>query len=257
MKGYQTIEVKVEEFVGVLTLARPEKRNAFTPLMLSEIQDALLNFNKNKKVRLVLVKAKGPVFCAGMDLKIFQNPELEIHNPTISKAELPLASIMNLLEKPSIAIVEGDVVAGGFLIVLGCNYIFSKKEVSFYLPEVKRGIFPFQVMASLLKYLPENKALDLCISGKKINADDAYNLGIVYHLMEEEDKVLERLIQEIISNSPTAIQMGIKAMKALKNIPEKEHQTYLLEQLQNLKNSQDAKEGAKAFFEKRPPIWEN
>ena len=252
---YNFINTCIEEHIFKLTLSRPEKRNAFTPTMVNEINYAIAEANHNKDVRLVLINAEGPVFCAGMDMKTFENPALDIINPEIQNQNISLASAIGQLNKPSIAIVEGDVIAGGFLIALECTYIFAAKEAKFSLPEVKRGIFPFQVMASLIKYIPQNKVLDLCITAREITASQAKDLGIVYDFLEEDK--LTHLISTIVANAPKAISSGYEALKKMGSLSDKERITYLLQSLEDLKQTKDAKEGMAAFFEKRSPKWLN
>lgn len=252
---YNFIKTSIEQHVYTLTLARSEKRNAFTPTMVNEINHAIAEANLNKDVRLVLINAEGPVFCAGMDMKTFENPALDTLNPAIRNQNISLADAIGQLNKPSIAIIEGDVIAGGFLIILECTYIFARKEAKFSLPEVKRGLFPFQVLASLLKYMPSNKALDLCITAKVISAIDAKHIGIVYDYLEESN--LTSLITSIIENAPKAIYSGFEALKKLSTISENEKMSFLLQSLEELKQTKDAKEGMAAFFEKRNPTWLN
>jgi enoyl-CoA hydratase/carnithine racemase len=252
---YNFIKTSIDQHIFKLTLARPEKRNAFTPTMVNEISHAILEANENKTVRLVLINAEGPVFCAGMDMKTFENHELDVLNPEIQNQNISLATAIGQLNKPSIAIVEGDVIAGGFLIVLECTYIFANKDARFSLPEVKRGIFPFQVLASLLKFIPQNKALDLCITAKSISASEAKDLGIVYEFLEETK--ISELINTIIENAPKAIYSGFEALKKLRELSEIEKIPFLLQSLENLKQTKDAKEGMKAFFEKRVANWLN
>ena len=252
---YNFIKTSIEHHIFKLTLARPEKRNAFTPTMVNEINYAIAQANLNKEVRLVLINAEGPVFCAGMDMKTFENPELDTLNPNIKNENISLANAIGQLNKPSIAIVEGDVIAGGFLIALECTYIFAAKEARFSLPEVKRGIFPFQVMASLIKYIPQNKVLDLCITARDITASQAKDLGIVYDFLEEDK--LTNLISIIVANAPKAISSGYEALKKMGSLSDKERITYLLQSLEDLKQTKDAKEGMAAFFEKRSPKWLN
>ena len=89
---YNFIKTSIDHHVFKLTLARPEKRNAFTPTMVNEISHAILEANENKTVRLVLINAEGPVFCAGMDMKTFENHELDILNPEIQNQNISLAT---------------------------------------------------------------------------------------------------------------------------------------------------------------------
>jgi enoyl-CoA hydratase/carnithine racemase len=252
---YNFIKTHIENHIFRLTLARPEKRNAFTPTMVNEINHAIKSANEAKEVRLVMIDAEGPVFCAGMDLKAFTDPENDTPNPRIENQSISLGEAMSQLNKPSIALVEGNVMAGGFLIILECTYVFAKPGVQFSLPEVKIGIFPFQVLASLLKIMPQNKAMDLCISGRPFSAEEAKKMGIVYDFFETEkvDSVVENLVQ----NAPLAITRGFEALKALGEIKESEKFSFLLESLNQLRGSEDAQEGIKAMFEKRKPEWKN
>jgi enoyl-CoA hydratase/carnithine racemase len=252
---YNFIKTSIEHHIFKLTLARPEKRNAFTPTMVNEINYAIAQANLNKEVRLVLINAEGPVFCAGMDMKTFENPELDTLNPNIKNENISLATAIGQLNKPSIAIVEGDVIAGGFLIALECTYIFASKDAKFSLPEVKRGIFPFQVLASLLKFLPQNKALDLCITAKVFSASEAKDLGIVYDFLEEAK--VTQLIHTLIDNAPKAISSGFEVLKKIGTLSETEKIPFLLQCLNELRQTKDAKEGMAAFFEKRVAKWTN
>ena len=252
---YNFIKTSIEHHIFKLTLARPEKRNAFTPTMVNEINYAIAQANLNKEVRLVLINAEGPVFCAGMDMKTFEHPEVDTLNPAIQNQNISLASAIGQLNKPSIAIVEGDVIAGGFLIALECTYIFASKDAKFSLPEVKRGIFPFQVLASLLKFLPQNKALDLCITAKVFSASEAKDLGIVYDFLEEAK--VTQLIHTLIDNAPKAISSGFEVLKKIGTLSETEKIPFLLQCLDDLRQTKDAKEGMAAFFEKRVAKWTN
>ncbi|MCP9762959.1 enoyl-CoA hydratase/isomerase family protein [Lacihabitans soyangensis] len=252
---YNFIKTKSDNHVFTLTLARSEKRNAFTPTMINEVNHALAVANSEKEVWLVVINAEGPVFCAGMDLKIFENPELDHRNPEIDNQDISLATAISQLNKPSIAILEGDVMAGGFLIILECTYVFAKESVHFSLPEVKRGIFPFQVLGSLLKIMPQNKAMDLCISAKTFDTEEAKKLGIVYDFYSTEN--FNKLKANILSNAPRAISKGFEALKKLQELQENEKLSYLLETLSELKSSKDAQEGIASFFEKRAPNWLN
>lgn len=253
--NYNFIKTEIRGHVFYLTLVRPEKRNAFTPTMVNEINHALTLANNDKSVRLVVIKAEGSVFCAGMDLKAFNNPDEDRINPEIENIDISLGEVFSLLNKPSIAWVEGNVIAGGFLIVAECTYVFANENVQFSLPEVKLGIFPFQVLASLLKVMPQNKALDLCISGLPFSAQKAKDLGLVYDFIESVD--FDSFTQNIVSNAPLAISKGFQALKMLNTIAENERYHFLLETLNELRKSEDAQEGIAALFEKRTPNWKN
>lgn len=259
--NFQLIKIKHEGKLFTITLNRPEKRNAFTPTMLQELAFALAYAHQSQDIWCVLIEAEGPAFCAGMDLTIFQNPALDITNESLPKPtkEITIGDALKNLEKPCIAKVEGSVFAGGFLIIGGCSFVVSVDDALYGLPEVKRGIFPMQVMATLLKIMPQRKAMEMAILGKNYSAKEAFELGIVTHLSSKENigQDTETLINSILENSPFAIKKGFEAMNNFQNLPENQQHHYLLGILQEIRESEDAKEGILAFKEKRKPVWRN
>lgn len=256
---FQLIKTKQEGNLFTIRLNRPDKRNAFTPTMVHEIAFALAYAHFCNDIWCVLVEAAGTVFCAGMDLNIFQNPELDVKNETLPPPlrEITIGDAFKYLEKPCIAKVEGNVLAGGFLFIGGCTFVVATEEAQFGLPEVKRGIFPLQVMATLLKIMPQRKVIEMCVLGKNYTAKESFDLGLVTHLSSKNtiENDTNLLINSILENSPFAIKKGFEALNKLQNLPENEQHQYLLSILQEIKNSPDAKEGILAFKEKRKPIW--
>lgn len=230
---YKYIKAEKREFQFILTLARSEKRNAFTPTMVNEIHHAFQIANKDDEIKVVIIKAEGPIFCAGMDLKTFENPDLDVTNPAIQNINISLGEVFDRLLKPSVAIVEGNVIAGGFLIILGCTYVFCHREVQFKLPELDIGLFPFQVMASLLKVMPEKKALQLCLQTAYFDALKAKEYGIVDGSLEEIDA--EDFLQYFKDKSSLAMMKGIEVLRILPNISPKDHFSYLKNVLDSLK----------------------
>jgi enoyl-CoA hydratase/carnithine racemase len=253
--------IKTEQIGHIfsITLNRPEKRNAFTPTMVQEIAFALAYAKMQDSIWCVMIKAEGSVFCSGMDLNVFQNPELDIKNETLAKPlkEIAIGDAFKYLEKPCIAQVEGNVLAGGFLIVGGCTFVVAVEEAMFGLPEVKRGIFPLQVMATLLKIMPQRKVIEMCVLGKNYTAKESLDLGLVTQISSKEniEKDTNLLIDSILENSPFAIKKGFEALNKLQNLPESEQHQYLITVLQEIRNSPDAHEGILAFKEKRKPFW--
>lgn len=258
---FQLIKTQQDGNLFTITLNRAEKRNAFTPTMLKELAFALAYAHQAQDIWCILLQAEGPAFCAGMDLSIFQNPALDIQNESVPKPikEITIGDAFKNLEKPCIAKVEGSVFAGGFLLIGGCSFVISVEDALFGLPEVKRGIFPMQVMATLLKIMPQRKAMEMAILGKNYSAKEAFELGIVTHLSTKEsiEQDTHNLINSILENSPFAIKKGFEAMNNFPNLPENEQHHYLLGILQEIRESEDAKEGILAFKERRKPVWKN
>ena len=253
------IKTSLKGNIFEITLSRPEKRNAFTPTMADEITFALAYAKNQIEIRCIIIKAKGPVFCAGADLNAFHDPTADQKNQTLPESieEVRLGDAFAHLHKPCIAQVEGPVFAGGFLIICGCTFVVSVAEANFSLPEVKRGIWPMQVMASLLEIIPKRKILEMSITGKSYSAEEALHLGLVTQIVEKEviEEEVHKLAAIICSNAPYAIKSGIEALQNLSTIHEDKRHSYLKSELNSLLNSEDAKEGTAAFKEKRAPIW--
>ncbi|MCL7988439.1 enoyl-CoA hydratase/isomerase family protein [Sphingobacterium sp. lm-10] len=230
---YHYIKTKKEGHIFHLILSRPAKRNAFTPATISEIAHAVEQINQDDQVTVVLLSAEGPVFCAGMDLKTFRDESLDVRNEDIPHLNISLGEVLAKLHKPSVAVVEGDVIAGGFLYVLGCTYVLVKPDVRFKLPELDLGIFPFQVMASLLKVVPEKKVLQLCLNTDYFSAEEALSLGIVDGYLQ--DDVLQSLLSRFTNVNPTVLKAGFESIRALKDMPSDQHYSYLKQVLDKLK----------------------
>ncbi len=256
---FRFIKTELKGHVFTITLNRPEKRNAFTPAMAEEIVFALAYAHYNSTIRCVILNAIGPVFCAGADLNAFHDLTVRDENKTLPeiREEVRLGDAFADLCKPAIAQVEGSVLAGGFLLICGCTFVISVPAATFSLPEVKRGIWPMQVMASLGKILPPRKVLEMSVTGQSYTAGEALAMGLITQIAEPEEiqGVVGALAAQICENAPYAIQLGIETSHNLSEIPESQQHTYLKEQLKKLLLSEDAKEGTKAFTEKRKPIW--
>jgi len=253
------LRVQEDENVLTITLNRPEKKNAMNPTMAKEIAYALAYAHYNNAVWAVVIDAEGDVFSAGADLKAFASGEKEANNSTIPApdGEILIGELFINLHKPCIAKVNAPAYAGAFLIICGCTHVFATENASFSLPEVKRGLWPMQVMESLMNIMPSRKVLDLCMRGVTLSGEEALSLGLVTNLVKEDelDKTTNELLSQIITNSPSAIRLGLKAFDELREISDDKKHTYLKTMLFEVLKTQDAMEGIAAFKEKRSPKW--
>lgn len=244
--------------VLTITLNRPAKKNAMNATLMNELAYALSYAHYKKEVWIVVIAAHGDVFCAGADLKSFAG-ETQADDSSIPPPNAPvkLGDLFAGLHKPCIAKVHAPVYAGGFLIVCGCTHVLASNTATFSLPEVKRGIFPFQVMASLLTLMPPRQALDLCIRARTLSAAEALQCGLVSSVTNPEtlDAAVEAFVDDLLQYSPAAIQMGLQAFQEMHRLPANEQHPYLHGMLQAVLKTDDAQEGIAAFSEKRKPIW--
>ena len=168
---FSFIEIDEINEVFEITLDRAAKKNAIHPQMLNELAFALQYAQNNKRVRVLVLRAKGDVFCSGSDLSAMQG-NLAQHDSSIGKPmkEVLLVNLWTGLTKPSLAIVEGNVYAGGYLFLACCTFVIADKSLKFSLPETRRGIFPMQVMGVLMRVINPRVLLDWCIRGYSLSS---------------------------------------------------------------------------------------
>ena len=253
---YAFLEVEQSGQVLVIRLNRAAKKNALHPHMVHELAFAMSYAKHEKSVWAVVLEAKGDVFCAGADLKAFMGGDTDFTS-SIPKpnGEVLIGELFNKVYKPVISKVAGDVFVGGFLFLAGSTHVVAAEGLRFGLPEVKRGLFPYQVMAGLLNVMPSRTVIDWCIRGYDLPVERAKELGLVTHCVKREDldAVVQGLVDELLANSPTAIRMGLEAFDHIR--PSAAEHAYLLQMLQKTVSTKDGMEGLTAFREKRAPKW--
>ena len=256
---FSFLELQEEDHVFTITLNRPEKRNAFHQPMINELTYALAYAHYNKDVWTVVMKANGAIFCAGADLKAFAGMEVDPEGSSIPAPPelIILGDEFKGLHKPCIAMVHGNVYAGGFLMLGGCTHVIAAEDAKFALPEVNRGIWPMQVMASLMPLMNARKMLDLCMRGKTLTAGEARDLDIISDVVSGNDleQAVQDLVDDIVKQSPSAIRFGLQAFNELESVSKDEQHKYLHGMLMQVLQTNDAKEGLTAFREKRKPEW--
>lgn len=251
------IEVEEKYQVFEITLNRTSKKNAIHPQMLNELAFALQYAHNSKNIRALVLRANGDVFCSGSDLSAMQG-KIDKHNSSIGKPskEILLVNLWTGFSKPSLAIVQGNVYAGGYLFLACCTYVVADNSLKFSLPETRRGIFPMQVMGVLMRVIQPRVLLDWCIRGYEVNAYKAEDWGLISKAVEknEIESVVKNWIKEVVENSPKAISLGMEAYRNI--VDDEKNQKYLKSMLDKVINTRDAREGLKAFKEKRAPKWE-
>lgn len=241
--------------VEVLTLNRPEVRNALSPALLGALQRTLDALADDDEVGAVVLTGAGDrAFCAGMDLKAFGSGEdmgsggfrVEPGDPVLPW-DYP---------KPLVAAVNGAAVAGGFEIVLAYDLVVASADAKFGLAEVRRGLIAAGGGTSLATRIPLIAALEITLLGENITAQRAFELGLVNRVVAQAD-VLDTaldLAERLANNGPLALKMTKLLVRgAVDHGPERGRPTK--EQIEEIFSSADAREGALAFVEKREPRW--
>ena len=239
----------------ILTIDRPERRNALNADVIAALQQALQRVRADESIRAVVLTGAGDeAFCAGADLGA-DAFALDYSIPTIAYADLLRTA--RTLAVPLIARVNGACMAGGMGLLAMCDLAIAAPHAIFGLPEAKVGVFPMQVLAVLQAQVPQRCLVQLCLTGDPIDAARAREIGLINEVADDLDGALERLLSRLLGNSPTALRRGLYAMKAMRSMSFEEAIAFGEGQIGLLAMTQDAREGIAAFKDKRKPQWTN
>ncbi len=257
--GFAIIEQSLKGHIFTITLNRPKKKNAINQTMVNELIYALDCAKRERDVRVVVLAANGDVFCAGGDLKAMSgvgDGEINSSVPYQGGTD-DLVLRLYHLNKPTIAKIQGSVYAGALLLVCNVTHAIAAEHAEFCAPEITRGLWPFQVMAGLFQVMNRRQALDFIMRGRPISASLAAASGLINEAVEAGalDARVDALAEEFACLAPGTMQMGLAAFRAAEDMPFDEALPYLRKQIETCLESDDAKEGIAAFFEKRDPIW--
>lgn len=250
-----SVLTQFDDGVVVITINRPEARNAVDRSVAEGIATAVDEFEARPDLTVGIIVGAGKTFCAGMDLKAFTRGE----TPTIAGR-----GFGGITEKPPtkplIAAVEGPALAGGCELALSADLVIAAEDAQFGLPEVKRGLVAAAGgLLRLPKTLPYQLAMEIALTGNPLSATAAHQHGLVNRLTEKGQALAgaRALAQEISTNGPLAVQATKEIMAGSIQWTDEDaftRQSYIAKPVFR---SLDAQEGARAFAEKRQPFWKS
>lgn len=248
-------EVLVGEANGVLevTINRPEARNAMTKAAAEAIAAAMDRLDAENSLRCAILSGAGGTFCAGMDLKGFLKGEFPV------AGERGFGGLTSWTpKKPVIAAVDGAAFAGGMELALACDMIVANKDARFGIPEAKRGMVAAGGgVVQLPRLLPRPLAMELALTGDPIGAERAYELGLVNRITDGPAiEAARELASAIVDNGPLALIASKGIIRDSWLWPDDEINARQTPYIAHVFSSEDAKEGARAFAEKRKPNWQ-
>lgn len=250
---HQDLKVEERGRVLVLTMDRPESRNAMSMAMAQQIADALEMLDERDDLSVAVITGAGGTFCAGMDLKGFARGE----RPVVEGRGFA-GIVQKPPTKPIIAAVDGYALAGGFEILLACDLVVASRTAKFGLPEVKRGLTAAAGGLLRLQHrIPYHLAMELVLTGRMWPATEAAEVHLVNRLAEP-GTTLETalaLADEIAANAPLALAASKQVLVRSVDWPLEEKFARQEPWVNPIRESADAKEGALAFVEKREPRW--
>jgi len=243
--------------VRLLTLDRPERRNALSSALQADLVEELLGAAEGGSVRAIVLTGNGPAFCAGFDLKEIREADQrgEPFRPPMNRPGRSLFEVVTETPLPVIAALNGAAVAGGFELALACDLRVAATGIPLGLPEATIGMGANFGSVVLPKRIPVGIALEMLLTGEYITSEDAARWGLVNRLVDTDDVLptAMALAERIAANAP----ISVRRMKetAVKGLELPLWQALRLDVGPNPYLSEDRREGIAAYLEKRPPEW--
>jgi enoyl-CoA hydratase/carnithine racemase len=257
---YQTIVAETKDKVGRITLSREDKRNSISPTMMNELLDAFKSYNEDPKVvAIVLTGAGSKVFCSGADIgeSIAAGASfIERYEEQRKFAEL--FKIIIGLKKPLIGRINGHAMGGGLGLAAACDIVIAADDCKFATPEVNIGLFPYVIMATLLRFTTSpKKLLEMMLTGERIDAKEAQQLGLVNYVVPraELDAKVDEIARKVAQKSPATLRLGRRAFYTMRDLEYEKALEYLSSMLAINTQAEDVAEGISSFLEKREPLW--
>jgi enoyl-CoA hydratase/carnithine racemase len=258
MMAHEMLLYEVAEGVARVTINRPERRNALSWALVTELRRAFATAKADPEVRVcVLTGAGDKAFCAGADLSEMAAGAsfLDLHD---ARGELAgLLRDLYELGKPTIARVRGYALAGGFGLALTCDLVVAADDAVFGVPEVDVGLWPHLVTVPLIRSMPPKVALELMMTGRRVDAAEATRIGFVTRVVPvaDLDDAVGELAGTLAAKSPAALRLGRDAFYAVWDQDVATSLRLLHPLLTLTATTEDAAEGIAAFEQRRPPVW--
>jgi methylglutaconyl-CoA hydratase len=242
--------VRVERDGAVLrvTLARPERRNAFDAAVIAELHAA---FSHVGDARVVVLAGDGQSFCAGADVE-WQRSSIELSYDENVEDYRRFWRMLNAIWRcpaPVVARIQGYALGGGSGLTCCCDIAIASPDAVFGFSEVRLGIMPAVIAPMVLERIGPSAARRYMVTGERIGAETAFRIGLVHELAEDLDAAVERVVADILAGGPTAVR------EAKRLVLEPGDEDDLLARAAERRTSDEGQEGLRAFLEKRPPSW--
>jgi len=257
----EPIDIKLEGRICTLTLTRPEKRNALSPALIEALTHALAQAANDPQVKVLMLKSEGKVFSAGADLAYLQSLQNNSFQENLQDSN-KLRKMFELLyafPKPTIAVVQGDAIAGGCGLATLCDFVYAESEARFGYTEVKIGFLPALVMVFLVEKIGMGNAKTLLLGGELISAFDARRLGLVTEVYADVDtlnKEANKLASRLVStNSDSSMQMTKAMFAQVGKMNLSDGLDYAEQMNAQARATEDCKKGIAAFLNKQKILW--
>ena len=254
------VQYEVKDRVGYITLNRPEKRNALSYEMVSEIKLAFMNAEADKECKVIVIKGSGEAFCAGADLAYLQKLQTNTFDENLADSRhlMELFQFIYHSNKVVISQINGPALAGGCGLASVCDFSFATPESTFGYTEVKIGFVPAIVMVFLVRKVAEKNAREMLLTGDVFKADKALQYGLINYIIEpdELDDVVYKFAQKLCNQTSIQSVELIKEMLAnVQSMDINEALEYAAQTNAKARATDDCKRGIAAFLNKEKLSW--
>lgn len=255
------VRYEVRGSTAIVTLDRPERRNALSLDLIESVSEALSRASRDGEIRALILNSSGPVFCAGMDFKetaAHASAPTETTEKLIVAGAQAIADLLDLIHKfpkPTIAALEGDAYGGGAGIAAACDFIIAADSAKIGYPEVKRGLVAAMVLHDLTRQIGDRRARAMLLTGEPMGAPEAFAIGLVHKVVphgQTLDAALA-LAAVFLACAPRALQTTKKLLDESSNRPTTLRGPAAVSAA--IRVGDEAIEGVQAFLEKREPSW--
>lgn len=256
--SYQDLLVdKDDHFIGFITLNRPEQLNTFTSRMAEELHMALKELDSDPLVRVIIIKGAGKAFCAGIDINELEHKTPLQYRTWIEHMEQPLV-VISTLKKPVIAMVQGVAAANGMGLAVAADLTIAAENTKMGLTAINVGLNCVGPVIPVARMVGRKKALELLLYGDLLRAPEALAMGLVNRIVPRESLEQEThdWAKNLAQKSPVAVQIAKKAYYGSEDMSYLKQFDFMNDAFARLCTTRDAKEGVKAFLEKRRPAWQ-
>ncbi len=251
----EQVLLTAEEYIATVTLNRPDQRNPLSATMLRDLAAAFRWCRDEAEVRVVVLTGAGRVFCAGADLTSFDGEMTGLEKYRSRDLFVDLFLLMAELGKPIVGRINGHALAGGLGLACSCDMMVAVDTATFGTPEINVGIWPMMIQAILSRNIPRKVLLEMEMLGERWTATQLHAVGVVNRVVAHEqlDATVGDIARQLAKKSPVAMRLGRDSFYRQEDMDFRAALHYLHGQFLLVSQTEDSREGIKAFFEKREP----
>ncbi len=257
--GYETVDYTKSGRIANVSFCRPKVHNAFNSTVIAEMADVFSRIEKDEDIRVVIITGEGKSFCAGADLNWMRGVISQSFEENLAESN-DLADLfwqIYTCKRPVIGKINGAAIGGGTGFVAVCDIAIGARSAVFSFSEVKIGVVPACIGPYVIKKMGEGKTRELFITGERMKAERAHEVGLINKVVDDEalDAETDAIVGAILSSGPEAVAMAKRLISSVPGMTPEQFKPYTAEMIAKLRVSDEGQEGMDAFLNKRKPRW--